>query len=98
MHEILAPLLFVLYSDLQAYEHANENKELSHIPPADLTVLNTVYDSKYLEHDGYTMFCEIMLSICKWYEDAETPPHPPEKVVTPFMRYPPGGDSLQKSV
>jgi len=45
MHELLAPLLFVLHCDLQGFAHANELGDLPEI-------IRTVLDSSYVEHDA----------------------------------------------
>ncbi|CAG5116642.1 unnamed protein product [Candidula unifasciata] len=60
MHELLAPLIFVLHCDHQAFLHASEmdNK---------LNVMKEVLDPAFLEHDAYTMFCQVMTTVEPWY-------------------------------
>ncbi|BFZ06429.1 hypothetical protein BsWGS_09466 [Bradybaena similaris] len=60
MHELLAPLIFVLHCDHQAFLHASEmdNK---------LNVMKEVLDPTFLEHDAYTMFCQVMTTVEPWY-------------------------------
>ncbi|CAG5124008.1 unnamed protein product, partial [Candidula unifasciata] len=60
MHELLAPLIFILHCDHQAYLHACEIESV-------LTVIKEVMDPAYLEHDAYTMFCQVMETVEPWY-------------------------------
>ncbi|RWS23627.1 TBC1 domain containing protein 4-like protein, partial [Leptotrombidium deliense] len=60
MHEVLAPILFVVHSDQQAYLHAKEIHLLEN-------EIDTLLDPKYAEHDSYLMFCQIMDVIGLWY-------------------------------
>ncbi|XP_077296979.1 TBC1 domain family member 5 [Arctopsyche grandis] len=56
MHEILAPLLFVLHSDHRAAEYVTLSEELSEL-----------MNPKFIEHDSYAMFEVIMHGIEKYY-------------------------------
>ncbi|GFS04335.1 TBC1 domain family member 5, partial [Elysia marginata] len=60
MHELLAPLIFVLHCDHQAFLHACEIESV-------LNVMKEVMDPAYLEHDAYTMFCQVMETVEPWY-------------------------------
>ncbi|XP_076045513.1 TBC1 domain family member 5 isoform X2 [Oratosquilla oratoria] len=60
MHEILAPLIFVIHCDHQAHQHAYEMK-----PTSDL--LQELMDEVYLEHDAYIMFEAVMKELELWY-------------------------------
>lgn len=62
MHEILAPLIFVLHSDHQNLAHIQEETEIS----LD-TTLETVLNPFYLEEDSYHLFCRIMNSLELFY-------------------------------
>lgn len=64
MHELLAPLVFIIHCDLQASCHAREIGKLSDI-------IDTVLDTDYLEHDSYNMFCYLMESTNPWYSVTE---------------------------
>uniref|UniRef100_A0A1I7XDI6 Rab-GAP TBC domain-containing protein n=1 Tax=Heterorhabditis bacteriophora TaxID=37862 RepID=A0A1I7XDI6_HETBA len=88
MHEILAPLMFVLYSDSQSYEHFSENGGLRDISDSDRRILDIIYDTSYLEHDSFSMFCEMMLEVSKWYEEGiQISPNKVQKSESsPFMR------------
>nr|XP_009861344.1 TBC1 domain family member 5-like [Ciona intestinalis] len=70
MHELLAPILFVLHCDLQGAFHTQEMGEL---PP----IIQTVFQQKYLENDAYTMFCQLMRSTNPWYSINEIEPELP---------------------
>jgi len=60
IHELVAPLLFVLHCDLQAFQHA---KELGDLPD----IFSIVLDSQYIEHDAYTMLVKLMESTHQWF-------------------------------
>jgi len=60
IHELVAPLLFVLHCDLQAFQHA---KELGDLPE----IFSIVLDSQYIEHDAYTMLVKLMESTHRWF-------------------------------
>lgn len=62
MHEILAPLIFVLHSDHQNLAHIQEETEIS----LDST-LEGVLNSDYLEADSYHLFGKIMNSLELFY-------------------------------
>ncbi|CAJ0942100.1 unnamed protein product, partial [Mesorhabditis belari] len=84
MHEILAPLVFVLYNDQQLYQHALEDFQLRSLDRTALHILQVLHDSNYFEADAYVLFCEVMRELTPWYEDAgivEPPePHPFERL------------------
>ncbi|CAH8454158.1 unnamed protein product [Schistosoma turkestanicum] len=64
MHEILAPLLFVLHCDLTAFEHVVEMKIIS----SDLwNHLKYIMNKEYFQADVYIMFAKIMNSVKNWY-------------------------------
>ncbi|KAK6745576.1 hypothetical protein RB195_011979 [Necator americanus] len=88
MHEILAPLMFVLYSDQQSFCHCDENGGLKMLSNEDRSILFHVYNPEYLESDSYGMFCEVMLEVAKWYEDSSSTPSPKPSINEsgPFMR------------
>ncbi|XP_059478936.1 TBC1 domain family member 5 [Neocloeon triangulifer] len=67
MHEILAPLLFVLHSDHQALMHARE-----HAPV--MSEIIQVLDPQNLEADAYTLFCRIMSAIESSYRISNVAP------------------------
>ncbi|KAH8310586.1 hypothetical protein KR044_002053 [Drosophila immigrans] len=62
MHEILAPIIFVIYSDHQSLLHFSE------IAKTDIneTLLN-VLDTAYLEADTYSIFSRLMASVESYY-------------------------------
>ncbi|GMT17754.1 hypothetical protein PFISCL1PPCAC_9051 [Pristionchus fissidentatus] len=87
MHEILAPLLFVLYSDQQTYEHYLENKALNAMETHEREIIAAVHDDHFLEHDSYMLFSEVMRDVCSWYEDGCSPTtDDPGFLQQPFMR------------
>ncbi|KAK5978587.1 TBC1 domain family member 5 [Trichostrongylus colubriformis] len=97
MHEVLAPLMFVLFCDQQSFSHCLETGGLSMLSDEDRSILSHVYDPNHLESDSYGMFCEIMLEVTKWYEDgsqqASTPK--PFNESGPFMRVQDGAPTNQ---
>lgn len=62
MHEVLAPLIFVLHSDHQNLGHIQEETEIS----LD-SVLENVLNPHFLEEDSYHLFCRIMHSLELFY-------------------------------
>ena len=54
MHELLAPLIFVIHCDQQTCAHACEVEES--VPP----LVKTLLEEKCLEPDAYDMFCRMM--------------------------------------
>ncbi|ULU00799.1 hypothetical protein L5515_004171 [Caenorhabditis briggsae] len=69
MHEILAPLIFVIYLDNEGFLHAKENDELKTLTVEEEDILNCLFCKEYLEQDSYTLFCSVMLEVSRWYED-----------------------------
>ncbi|XP_053946463.1 TBC1 domain family member 5 [Anastrepha ludens] len=61
MHEILAPILFVLYGDQQSLLHFLE------ISQHQSDLLLNVLDANYLEADSYSIFSRLMSSIESYY-------------------------------
>ncbi|XP_068155313.1 TBC1 domain family member 5 [Drosophila tropicalis] len=62
MHEILAPIIFVIYSDHQSLLHFSE------IAKTDINAtLLTVLDPAYLEADTYSIFSRLMSSVESYY-------------------------------
>ncbi|XP_053087408.1 TBC1 domain family member 5 isoform X2 [Pangasianodon hypophthalmus] len=64
MHELLAPIVFVLHSDHQAFQHASETGS----PSEDMKV---VLDPKFHEHDAYAMFSQLMETAEPWFSSFE---------------------------
>ncbi|CAD6192962.1 unnamed protein product [Caenorhabditis auriculariae] len=84
MHEILAPIMFVIFSDLEAFEHSLERGETSSLTSSEERILRFLFSKEYLEHDCYNVFSELMLDIVKWYEDSGHSPVPRNE--NPYMR------------
>ncbi|XP_058981277.1 TBC1 domain family member 5 isoform X2 [Musca domestica] len=63
MHEILAPILFVMYGDHQSFLHFKEIANYSDIDDTLLEVMNPLY----LEADSYFIFSRVMASIESYY-------------------------------
>nr|CAB3266842.1 TBC1 domain family member 5-like [Phallusia mammillata] len=66
MHELLAPLIFVLHCDLQGAAHA---RDMGTLPK----IVTDVLSEEYLEHDAYVMFSKVMDATNGWYAVTETP-------------------------
>lgn len=64
MHELLAPIVFVLHCDHQAFQHASETAN----PSDEMKVL---LDPKFHEHDAYTMFSLLMETAEPWFSSFE---------------------------
>ncbi|XP_044305320.1 TBC1 domain family member 5 isoform X2 [Varanus komodoensis] len=82
MHELLAPIVFILHCDHQAFLHASEAAQ----PSEEMKVL---LDPGYLEHDAYAMFTHLMKTAEHWFSTYE---HDSQKdkdammTPTPFAR------------
>ncbi|XP_061396374.1 TBC1 domain family member 5 [Musca vetustissima] len=63
MHEILAPILFVMYGDHQSFLHF---KEIANDSDIDETLME-VMNPSYLEADSYFVFSRVMASIESYY-------------------------------
>ncbi|CAC5375916.1 TBC1D5 [Mytilus coruscus] len=88
MHELLAPLVFVLHCDHQAFLHASEVESLGLIPTYHRDIIKEVMNPSYLEHDAYAMLSQIMETVEPWYVSKD-PPHFRGKermTTTPFAR------------
>ncbi|XP_076456116.1 TBC1 domain family member 5-like isoform X2 [Babylonia areolata] len=83
MHELLAPIIFVLHYDHQAFLHASETDNV-------LPIIKDMLDPRYLEHDAYYMFCQVMATVEPWYlaKDICSAPKKKHDVFTsqPFTR------------
>ncbi|XP_061838478.1 TBC1 domain family member 5 isoform X1 [Nerophis lumbriciformis] len=60
MHELLAPIVFVLHCDHQAFLHASETAS----PSEEMKCL---LDPQYLEHDAYALFSQLMETAEPWF-------------------------------
>lgn len=64
MHELLAPIVFVLHCDHQAFQHASETAS----PSEEMKCL---LNPGYLEHDAYAMFSQLMETAEPWFSSFE---------------------------
>uniref|UniRef100_A0A8B9L8P8 TBC1 domain family, member 5 n=1 Tax=Astyanax mexicanus TaxID=7994 RepID=A0A8B9L8P8_ASTMX len=64
MHELLAPIVFVLHCDHQAFQHASETAN----PSEEMKVL---LDPNFHEHDAYAMFSQLMETAEPWFSSFE---------------------------
>ncbi|XP_008110931.2 TBC1 domain family member 5 isoform X2 [Anolis carolinensis] len=64
MHELLAPIVFILHCDHQAFLHASEAAQ----PSEEMKVL---LKPEYLEHDAYAMFTYLMKTAEHWFSTYE---------------------------
>ncbi|CAD5214538.1 unnamed protein product [Bursaphelenchus okinawaensis] len=67
MHEILAPILFVIYFDHRSFEHLSEQNALTGFTDFELETLKALNDPAYLEHDAYTLFQQLMFLLEGFY-------------------------------
>ncbi|VDI32240.1 TBC1 domain family member 5 [Mytilus galloprovincialis] len=74
MHELLAPLVFVLHCDHQAFLHASEVESLGNEDlPVFWDIIKEVMNPSYLEHDAYAMLSQIMETVEPWYVSKDPP-------------------------
>ncbi|CAL9694237.1 unnamed protein product [Knipowitschia caucasica] len=64
MHELLAPIVFVLHCDHQAFQHASETAQ----PSEDMKCL---LNPDFLEHDAYSLFSQLMETAEPWFSSFE---------------------------
>lgn len=64
MHELLAPIVFILHCDHQAFLHASESAQPSE-------EMKTLLNPEYLEHDAYVMFSQLMETAEPWFSTFE---------------------------
>lgn len=64
MHELLAPIIFILHCDHQAFLHACESAQ----PSEEMKAL---LNPEYLEHDAYAMFSQLMETAEPWFSTFE---------------------------
>jgi TBC1 domain family protein 5 len=69
MHEILAPILWVVECDAansaSAFESDESQKE-------DLALMLAALDFDYIEHDSFNLFCAVMQTTKSFYEMGQT--------------------------
>ncbi|XP_068791452.1 TBC1 domain family member 5 isoform X3 [Struthio camelus] len=75
MHELLAPIVFILHCDHQAFSHASEAAQ----PSEEMKVL---LNPEYLEHDAYAMFTRLMKTAEHWFSTFE---HDSQKEKDPMI-------------
>ncbi|XP_042636256.1 TBC1 domain family member 5 [Orycteropus afer afer] len=64
MHELLAPIVFILHCDHQAFLHASESAQPSE-------EMKTLLNPEFLEHDAYAMFSQLMETAEPWFSTFE---------------------------
>ncbi|XP_064410951.1 TBC1 domain family member 5 isoform X1 [Latimeria chalumnae] len=64
MHELLAPIVFILHCDHQTFLHASETAN----PSAEMKAL---LNPEYLEHDAYAIFSRLMETAEPWFSTFE---------------------------
>lgn len=60
MHELLAPIIYVLHSDQEAFSAASKTTSIKD----DIRIL---LDPLYTEHDAFYIFCQVMDVVESWY-------------------------------
>ncbi|KAM8706822.1 hypothetical protein ACLKA7_010993 [Drosophila subpalustris] len=92
MHEILAPIIFVLYSDHQSLLHFSE------IAKTDINeTLVNVLDTSYLEADTYSIFSRLMASVESYYRVSNLVSTASGYIETHTTSEPPGADNESQS-
>lgn len=67
MHELLAPIIFVLHNDQQAFLHALELDYIREFPDALRDDLRELLNPDYTEHDAFFLFNQVMDAVESWY-------------------------------
>uniref|UniRef100_A0A8C3AKI6 TBC1 domain family member 5 n=1 Tax=Cyclopterus lumpus TaxID=8103 RepID=A0A8C3AKI6_CYCLU len=88
MHELLAPIVFVLHCDHQAFQHASETAS----PSEEMKCL---LNPEYLEHDAYALFSQLMETAEPWFSSYEREVRKDEMLTSiPFARPQDSGPSV----
>ncbi|KAK2827875.1 hypothetical protein FQN49_007254 [Arthroderma sp. PD_2] len=66
MHELLAPILWVVAQD--AIDMASVNEDEAFAACGDEVLLLQSLDPKYIEHDSFILFCSVMQTAKEFYE------------------------------
>ncbi|NXD70160.1 TBCD5 protein, partial [Eolophus roseicapillus] len=85
MHELLAPIVFILHCDHQAFSHASEAAQ----PRQAFEEMKVLLNPEYLEHDAYAMFTRLMKTAEHWFSTFEHDSQKEKDVMitpTPFAR------------
>uniref|UniRef100_A0A4W4DQL7 TBC1 domain family member 5 n=1 Tax=Electrophorus electricus TaxID=8005 RepID=A0A4W4DQL7_ELEEL len=86
--QLLAPVVFVLHCDHQAFQHAIETAS----PSDEVMVL---LDPNFLEHDAYAMFSQLMETAEPWFSSFEREVRKEEMLTSmPFARPQDSGPSV----
>lgn len=72
MHELLAPIIFVLHSDQQAFLHALELGFIKEFPSNLREDIRELLNPDFTEHDAFFLFCQVMEAVESWYTWTET--------------------------
>ncbi|XP_015212980.2 TBC1 domain family member 5 [Lepisosteus oculatus] len=64
MHELLAPIVFILHCDHQAFQHASETAYPSE-------EMKSLLNPAFHEHDAYAMFSQLMETAEPWFSTFE---------------------------
>jgi len=68
MHELLAPIIYVLEREALNEEDKNQLKNTEPAPSEDtVELLSVVNSSRYVEHDAYTLFDKLMAHTSSWF-------------------------------
>jgi len=63
MHELLAPIVYLYQKEYKEYKKLDQDPN---------TLVDFIYDNKYLENDTYTMFYHLMKFTENWYAPGNT--------------------------
>ncbi|NWW90378.1 TBCD5 protein, partial [Rhynochetos jubatus] len=71
MHELLAPIVFILHCDHQAFSHASEAAQPRQAFCFISIEMKVLLNPEYLEHDAYAMFTRLMKTAEHWFSTFE---------------------------
>ncbi|NWX63427.1 TBCD5 protein, partial [Promerops cafer] len=89
MHELLAPIVFILHCDHQAFSHASEAAQPRQALQFIFEEMKVLLNPEYLEHDAYAMFTRLMKTAEHWFSTFEHDSQKEKDVMvtpTPFAR------------
>ncbi|XP_023222366.1 TBC1 domain family member 5-like [Centruroides sculpturatus] len=83
MHELLAPIIYVLHSDQEAFFSASKTASIKLMEE-----IKVLLDPSYTEHDAFFIFCQVMDVVESWYliNEYSSNKYTDQFVLAPFSR------------
>ncbi|XP_064471818.1 TBC1 domain family member 5-like isoform X2 [Ornithodoros turicata] len=86
MHELLAPIIFVLHHDQQTFLHALELGYVNEFPSPIRDDIRELLNPDFTEHDAFFLFSQVMDGVESWYICNESATRIDQFGFTPFSK------------